>query len=121
MTGAMDAGFVHYGAAILLTVVGLFIVIAYGNLIKKLIGLGIFQGAVFVHFILLAHVRGGAPPIVTAAADAGAAFANPLPHVLILTAIVVAIATASLAFALIIQVHHGWGETDEDLIAGQRR
>lgn len=109
----LTAGFFYYQIAILLTVIGLFIVVAYGNLIKKIIGLGIFQGAVFIHFILLASVRGGVPPILS---ETETVFVNPLPHVLILTAIVVAIATASLAFALIIQIHRGWGETDEDRI-----
>ena len=93
--------------------IGLYIVIAHGNLIKKLIGLSIFQGASFVLFILIAAREGAAPPILDAAHTA---YANPLPHVLILTAIVVGIAIMALGLSLAVRINQAWGTLEEEEI-----
>ena len=109
----------HYGYLIVVAVmmVGLYIVIEHGNLIKKLIGLSVFQSAVFVLFILLAAVDEALPPILAADAAPGQqAYADPLPHVLILTAIVVSIATTSLGLALVVRINRAWGTIEENEI-----
>ena len=101
--------FYFYQGAIVLSLIGLYIVITTDNLIKKIIGLSLFQGAVFVHLIMLAYIQGAGPPNLRGEG----LLVNPLPHVLVLTAIVVAIATTALALALIVQTYHHWGSIDE--------
>ena len=82
----------------LLLPLGLYIVLLHSEPIKQLMGLGVMQSSVFLLYIMLAYVEGGAPPILT---DGNSLYANPLPHVLILTAIVVAVATLALGLSLI--------------------
>ncbi len=115
----VQAAVEHYGYLIVVVVmmIGLYIVVAHGNLIKKLIGLSLFQGSVFVLFILLAAVKDAAPPILDAGADPGQLYANPLPHVLILTAIVVSIATTALGLSLVVRINKAWGTIEEEEIA----
>ena len=100
----------QWGAAALLAI-GLYIVIAAGNLIKKVVGLNVFQTAVFLFFIQMAYVEGGTAPILI---EGAVRYSNPLPHVLILTAIVVSVATTSLALALIVRVREAYGTIEED-------
>ena len=90
---------------------GFFIVIAHGNLIKKIVGLNIFQTSVFLLYISLGKVSGGTAPILTGKPEA---FSNPLPHVLILTAIVVGIATTALGLALVVRIRESYGTIEED-------
>ena len=104
-------GYSVYLLTALLMAIGLYILIVHGNLIKKLIGLNIFQGAVFILFILLAKVDGGSAPTLVNTTDV---YANPLPHVMILTAIVVAISTTALGLSLIVRIHDTWNTLDED-------
>ena len=105
-----------YWIIILLMMAGFYMLIAHGNLILKIIGLNIFQTSVFFLYILLSKVEGGTAPIL----DAGfTIYSNPLPHVLILTAIVVGIATTALAAALIIRIHGAYGSIEEDDIHRQ--
>ncbi|MBT5432683.1 MAG: cation:proton antiporter subunit C [Alphaproteobacteria bacterium] len=99
--------------AITLLMIGLYIVLTRGNLIKKVVGLNIFQTAVFLLYISMGYVEGGTAPIVLLGAER---YSNPLPHVLILTAIVVSVATTSLALALIVRIHEGYGSIEEDEI-----
>ena len=107
-------GHYAYWGAIVLLGVGLYAVTASTNLVKKVMGLSIFQTAVFVLYIAVGAVEGGTAPI----ADASyAVYANPLPHVLILTAIVVGVATAALALALVVRIHAECGSVEEDDIA----
>ena len=108
--------FYFYQSVIVVSLIGLYITIATDHCIKKLIGLGLFQGAIFAHLILLAYAYGGAPPILRETASS-ATLVNPLPHVLVLTAIVVAIATLSLAFALVAHIYRGLGSLDEGRIS----
>jgi multicomponent Na+:H+ antiporter subunit C len=101
----------NYWAAVILLMIGLYIVITRGNLIKKVVGLNIFQSGVFLLYISMGYVIGAGAPI--AAADIET-YSNPLPHVLILTAIVVAVATSSLALALIVRIKEDYGTIEED-------
>lgn len=109
-------GLYNYWIVIFLMMVGFYIVIAQGNLIKKVIGLNIFQTSVFILYITMGKVDGGAAPILD---DAVTVYSNPLPHVLILTAIVVGVATTALALALIIRIKEAYGTVEEDEIHGQ--
>lgn len=101
----------NYWVVILLMMTGLYIVIAQGNLIKKLIGLNIFQTSVFIFYISVGKVSGGSAPIL---ADGVTLYSNPLPHVLILTAIVVGIATMALALALVVRIRNAYGTIEDD-------
>ena len=108
------AGSWNYIIVIILMMTGLFIVIARANLIKKLIGLSIFQTSVFLFYISLGKVAGGTAPILDG--NPGTLYSNPLPHVLILTAIVVGVATTALGLALILRINEAFGSIEEDEI-----
>ena len=97
----------------LLLVVGLYMVVASSNLVKKIIGLNIFQTGLFLFFVTTAFVDGGSSPVIPKEADAGAAFASPLPQVLVLTAIVVGVALTAVALALVIRIYDAYGTLDE--------
>lgn len=94
-----------------LLMIGLYTVISHGNLVKKLIGLNLFQVAVFMFYISLGKVKGGSAPIIE---DGIQTYANPLPHVLILTAIVVGVATTALGLALAVRIFDAYGTLEED-------
>jgi len=100
----------NYWVVIVLMMIGFYIVISHGNLVKKLIGLNIFQVSVFILYISLGYVRGGTAPIE--AADY-TLYASPLPHVLILTAIVVGVATTALGLALVVRINRAFGTIEE--------
>ena len=104
----------NYIIVIILMMTGLFIVIARANLIKKLIGLSIFQTSVFLFYISLGKVADGTAPILDG--NPGTLYSNPLPHVLILTAIVVGVATTALGLALILRINEAFGSIEEDEI-----
>lgn len=104
----------NYLIVILLMMMGLFIVISHENLVKKLVGLSIFQTSVFLFYITLGRVSGGTAPILTDAPDT--VYSNPLPHVPILTAIVVGVATIALGLALILRINEAFGSIEEDEI-----
>lgn len=106
-------GLYNYWIIIVLMMTGLWIVVARGNLIKKIVGLNIFQVSVFLFYISVGKVRGGTAPILTGEPEV---FSNPLPHVLILTAIVVGVATTALGLALIVRIHESYGTIEEDEI-----
>ena len=108
------SGLYNYWAVIFLMMTGLYTVISRHNLVKKVIGLTVFQTSVFLLYITMGKVAGGTAPIVAAG---GAAYANPLPHALILTAIVVGISTTAVGLALIIRIHQAYGTLEEDEIA----
>ena len=109
---------VNYWAAIVLAMIGLYAVIAPSNLIKKLIGLGIFQSAIFLIYITVGKVEGGTAPIID---PAYTVYSNPLPHVLILTAIVVSVSTLAVGLALTVAIKRAYGSVDEDEIDAQDR
>ncbi len=101
----------NYWIAILLMMVGFYTVVARGNLVKKLVGLNIFQTSVFLLYISMAKVTGGTAPILD---DRFQVYSNPLPHVLILTAIVVGVATTALGLALVVRIRESYGTIEED-------
>lgn len=100
-----------YAITVFLMVAGLFIVIARGNLIKKLVGLGIFQTSVYLLYIAPGKLIGGTAPILDAQFKL---YSNPLPHVLILTAIVVGVATLALGLALVVRIREAYGTIEDD-------
>lgn len=104
-------GLYNYWLVIILMMIGFYIVIVQGNLIKKLIGLNIFQTSVFIFYISVGKVADGSAPIL---ADGVNVYSNPLPHVLILTAIVVGIATMALALALVVRIKNAYGTVEEE-------
>jgi len=106
-------GLVTYWVAIVLMMIGFYVVIAQGNLIKKVVGLNIFQVSVFVFYISMGKIDGGSAPILD---EAVKIYSNPLPHVLILTAIVVGVATTALALALVVRINRAYGTIEEDAI-----
>lgn len=106
-------GHYNYWIAIFLMMVGFYTVISRGNLVKKIIGLNIFQVSVFLLYISISTVEGGAPPIITEGVEL---YSNPLPHVLILTAIVVGVATTALGLALVVRIKEAYGTIEEDEI-----
>ena len=113
-------GTYNYWIFITLMMIGLYIVIVRGNLIKKVIGLNIFQSSVFLFFISVGKISGGTAPIILH--DGGEAiYSNPLPHVLILTAIVVSVSTSALALALVVRIHESYGTIQEDSIREAER
>jgi len=103
----------NYWVVIFLMMAGFYILISGNHLIKKIIGLNIFQTSVFMLYISMGKVSGGTAPI---AIEGVSNYSNPLPHVLILTAIVVGIATTSLALALVIRIKEAYGTVEEDEI-----
>ena len=109
-------GHLPYWLFITLMLSGLFIVVSRGNFIKKIVGLNIFQTSVFMFYISIGKMKGGTAPILLdkAAKNSEAIYSNPLPHVLILTAIVVGIATTALGLALIIKIREEYDTVEED-------
>ena len=104
-------GLLNYWFVFLLMLIGIYIVISHENLIKKIVGLNVFQVSVFVFYISVAKVKGGTAPIL---ADGIELYSNPLPHVLILTAIVVGLATTALGLALAVRVQESFGTIEDD-------
>ena len=115
MANDMADSFSHfaYVVTMVLMMSGLFIVMARGNLIKKLIGLSIFQTSVYLLYIAPGKLIGGTAPIL---ASQYSVYSNPLPHVLILTAIVVGVATLALGLALAVRIREAYGTIEEDEI-----
>ena len=108
-------GLYHYWVFAILLMTGFYAVVAKVNLIKKLIGLSLFQAAVFLLYISVGLVEGGDAPIFTAD-NADGLFSNPLPQVLILTAIVVGISTTALGLAIVVRIKEIYGSIEEDEI-----
>ncbi len=112
----MTFGLYNYWIVIVLMMAGFYVLVARGNLIKKIVGLNIFQTSVFLLYITMGKVDGGTAPIL---GEGWTLFSNPLPHVLILTAIVVGVATTALGLALVVRIREAYGTVEEDEI--QRR
>ncbi len=132
-------GHFNYIVVIILMMTGLYIVISTGNLVKKLVGLGVFQTSVFQLYITMGKIHGGTPPILQSAHEGseahgavirnapvpiaqsladvpidGVIYSNPVPHVLILTAIVVGVATLAVGLALVVRIQESYGSVEED-------
>lgn len=103
----------HYNhwVTIFLMVSGLYVVIARGNMIKKLVGLSLFQTSVYLLYLSPGKILGGTAPIIDSKFTV---YSNPLPHVLILTAIVVGVATIALGLALVVRIQEAYGTIEED-------
>ena len=106
-------GHVNYWVFIVLMMTGFYVVIARGNLVKKIVGLSVFQTSVFILYISMGKIRGGTAPILM---EGDPVYSNPLPHVLILTAIVVGVATPALGLSLVVRIHEEYGTVEEDEI-----
>ena len=106
-------GLYHYWVFAILLMIGFYAVIAKLNLVKKLIGLTLFQAAVFLLYITMGKMDGGTAPIY---ADGAEVFSSPLPQVLILTAIVVGISTTALGLGIVIRIKEEYGSIEEDEI-----
>ena len=104
-------GLFNYWIVIVLMMTGFYTVIARPNLVKKVVGLFIFQTSVFILFISMAKIEGGTAPII---AEGVTLYSNPLPHVLILTAIVVSLATTALGLALVVRIREAYDTVNED-------
>jgi multicomponent Na+:H+ antiporter subunit C len=109
-------GLYNYWVVVVLMMAGFYVVIAQGNLIKKIVGLNIFQTSVFIFYISLSKLDGGTAPIYV---EGITAYSNPLPHVLILTAIVVGVALTAVGLALAVRIHEAYGSIEEDEIQAQ--
>ena len=109
-------GHLNYWLFTVLMMTGLYIVVAKGNFVKKIVGLNIFQTSVFMLYISMGKVAGGTAPIFPTdmKIDPNVVYSNPLPHVLILTAIVVGVATTSLGLALIVRIREEFGSIEEE-------
>jgi multicomponent Na+:H+ antiporter subunit C len=107
----------NYYLVIILMMIGFYGVIARGNMVKKIVGLNIFQTSVFMLYISMGKVAEGSAPILTG--DPTTVYSNPLPHVLILTAIVVGVSTTAVGYALIIRIQESFGTIEDDDIIAQ--
>ena len=108
-------GLYHYWVFAILLMIGFYAVVAKLNLVKKLIGLSLFQAAVFLLYITMGKVDGGTAPIFQSASQTNV-FSNPLPQVLILTAIVVGISTTALGLGIVVRIKEEYGSIEEDEI-----
>jgi multicomponent Na+:H+ antiporter subunit C len=108
----------NYVITIFLMVAGLYVVVAHSNMIKKLVGLSIFQTSVYLLYLEPAKIVGGTAPIYD---PAFTVYANPLPHALILTAIVVGVGTLALGLGLVVRINEAYGSIDDDEICERDR
>ena len=106
-----------YWVAIGLLMLGLYTMIAHRNLTKKLIGMSIFQTAIILFFLVTSIKHDATLPVVFSARPEPGLFMNPLPHALMLTAIVVMVATSGVALAILIRLYARYGTLEEDVLA----
>jgi len=104
----------NYWVVVLLMMTGFYVLISANNLVKKIVGLNIFQTSVFIFYISIGKITEGTAPIVHELSEGVPVYSNPLPHVLILTAIVVGVATTALALSLVIRIKEAYGTVEED-------
>lgn len=108
-------GYYNYWVFAVVLMVGFYAVIAKVNLIKKLLGLAVLQSAVFLMYITMDKVEGGTAPIIQEGV-LDQLFSNPLPQVLILTAIVVGVSTLALGLAIVVRINEAYGSIEENQI-----
>lgn len=109
-------GLYNYWVFVFLMMVGFYILVSRQNLVQKILGLTIFQTAVFIFYISMGSIVGADPPILAEGVE-GIAYANPLPHALILTAIVVGVSTMAVALSLVVRIKEAYGTIEADEIA----
>jgi len=103
-------GLYNYWIVIFLMMTGFYVVISSGNLVKKIVGLNLFQASVFILYISLGKIAGGTAPILR---EGISLYSNPLPHVLILTAIVVGVSTTALGLALVVRIKEAYDTVEK--------
>jgi multicomponent Na+:H+ antiporter subunit C len=108
-------GLYNYWVFIFLMMVGFYILISRRNLVKKILGLNIFQTSVFIFYISMGKITGGTAPILIKGEE-DVLYSNPLPHVLILTAIVVGVSTTAVALSLVVRIKEAYGTIEGDEI-----
>ena len=108
-------GLYNYWVFIFLMMVGFYILISRRNLVKKIVGLNIFQTSVFIFYISMGKIIGGTAPILVEGEEV--VYSNPLPHVLILTAIVVGVSTTAVALSLVVRIKEAYGTIEGDELA----
>ena len=113
------AGHYNYIVSSILVMIGFYILISHGHFIKKIVGLNLFQNGVFLFYISLGKVQDGTIPILLE--ESGRLYSNPLPHVLILTAIVVGVSTMAMGLALCVRIHDSFGSVEEDDVLESER
>lgn len=106
---------------VLLLMTGLYVIITRDNLVKKMMGLSLFQAAVVLYYVAMGRVEGGTAPILVGHGAHDVAYSNPLPHVLMLTAIVVGIATTALGLSFVVRIAEAYGSAEEDEIVAMGR
>ncbi|MFW5815909.1 MAG: cation:proton antiporter subunit C, partial [Wenzhouxiangella sp.] len=104
-------GFFNYWVVVTLMMIGFYCVIARGNMIKKVMGLNLFQTSVFILFVSAGKIVGGSTPILR---DGVEVYSNPLPHVIVLTAIVVGVAITAVGLALAVRIQEAYGTIEDD-------
>lgn len=110
----------NYWISAVLMLIGFYTMISKKNFVKKIIGMNIFQTAIILFYISIADVENGVAPILLeeglghADTAAEVIYVNPLPHVLMLTAIVVGVSTTAVALSLIMKIHKEYGTFEED-------
>lgn len=104
-----------YVLFVLVMGIGLYIMTSSPNLVKKVIGLNMFQTGIFLFFVSTAYVQDGQVPVVPRGAE-DTLYASPLPHVIVLTAIVVGVASTAVALALIVRIYEEYGTLDETVL-----
>jgi len=110
----------NYLAVIVLMMIGLYIMISRGNLVKKIMGMNIFQTSVILLYVSMGKITGGTAPILIEGRE-DVVYSNPVPHVLMLTAIVVGVASSALGLALVVRVKEAYGTVEEDEIVEMDR
>ena len=110
----------NYLGCITLMMIGLYIAISRGNLVKKIMGINIFQASVILLYVSMGKVSGGTAPILIDG-RAGTVYSNPVPHVLMLTAIVVGVASTALGLALVVRIKEAYETVEEDEIVALDR
>ena len=112
---AVSLRYAYVTVAVLLSV-GLYMMVASPNLVKKVVGLNLFQSAIFLFFVSMAYVDGASVPVVPSGGGSVGEHASPLPHVIVLTAIVVGVSLTAVALALIVRIYAEYGTLDEETI-----
>ena len=115
LVGELSLRYAYATFAVLLAV-GLYMMVASPNLVKKVIGLNMFQSAIFLFFVATAYMHGGNVPVIPTEGGAVGEYASPLPHVIVLTAIVVGVSLTAVALALIVRLYTEYGTLDERTI-----
>ena len=112
---------VHFLGAVIIFVIGLYMVIAHANLIKRIIGINIMSSAVFYFFVAIGNISGGDVPIIDPDVLTPVRYINPLPSALILTGIVISVSFTVYALALVIKIYQAYGTLDQEVIVQMMR